>query len=109
MKSTQEILAIIRDQRKSQELSQEEFAEKLGLSQSAYAKVERGESSLDLNRFQKIIQLLKIPLENLMNSTSIEKRYNFKHLLELSKDSSEYKEILIQQLEEEIQKIKEGK
>lgn len=109
MKTTKQILEIIRNARRTQHLSQELFAEELGLSQSSYAKIERGESSLDLNRFQRIIQLLNIPIENLMNTNSEEKRNNFKHLLELSKELLEYKEIRIQQLEEEIQLIKEGK
>lgn len=47
--------------------SQEEFAEKLNLSSNGYAKIERGERSMNLERLQQIANALNIELLQLLD------------------------------------------
>lgn len=49
----------IRQIRIQKELSQEAIAHKLSMSQSAYAKVEKGITKLDMERFIKIAEILE--------------------------------------------------
>jgi len=56
--------------RTSEKLSQEDMAEKLGYSNNGYAKVERGESTPRKKRLKKISEILKIDLENLLDSNN---------------------------------------
>lgn len=46
--------------------SQEEMAEKLHLSTSGYAKIEKGERGLDLNKLEKIATVFGIELTDLL-------------------------------------------
>jgi transcriptional regulator with XRE-family HTH domain len=56
--------------RKQEGLAQEEMAEKLGYSNNGYAKVERGESIPRKKQLKKIAEILKIDLENLLDSNN---------------------------------------
>ncbi len=47
--------------------SQEEMAEKLSMSVSGYAKIERGGTDIPLSRLEQIAQMLGIELQNLFN------------------------------------------
>ena len=55
----------IRFLRKSKNYSQEEMAEKLCISQSAYARMERGESNSWANHIEKLSEIYEIKLEEL--------------------------------------------
>jgi len=46
--------------------TQEAMAEKLGISQSAYAKIESGGQSLDLSMFLAIIEILETSVEGMI-------------------------------------------
>lgn len=52
--------------RKSKNMSQEEVADRLNISQSAYARMERGESSSWASHFNKICQVFEITPEELV-------------------------------------------
>lgn len=47
--------------------SQEEVAEKAGVSRQAYAKWEKGETSPDIERCQKLAELYNITIDSLVN------------------------------------------
>jgi len=47
--------------------SQEEMAEKVGMSLNGYAKIERGETDVQISRLKKIAELFGIELTNLFN------------------------------------------
>ena len=49
--------------------SQEEVAEKIGISRQAYAKWEKGESVPDVERCQKLANLYGVTIDSLMNSS----------------------------------------
>ena len=47
--------------------SQEELADKLGLSVNGYAKIERGETDMNLSRQEQIAEALGVELTQLLN------------------------------------------
>lgn len=60
MKSKNAILKLLKNKRKMLSLSQEEFAERVNMSQSAYSKLESGMSSLTVTQLNKIFTELEI-------------------------------------------------
>lgn len=56
----------IREVRQRKGVSQEDMAGKLHLSQSGYAKLERGESKLDVERIVEISKVLEVDFFDLM-------------------------------------------
>lgn len=56
----------IRTMRKLNKLTQEEMAEKLEMSTGGYAKIERGNSKLNLERLEQIANVLNIDVSELM-------------------------------------------
>lgn len=61
----------IRALRMERRLREEDMAERLGISQSTYCRLERGESKLDLERMQKIAEVLEVTLEHLLSTGPI--------------------------------------
>lgn len=45
---------------------QEQMAEELGLSQSAYSRIERGQTDITVSQLRKISAILKVPLSALV-------------------------------------------
>lgn len=58
----------IRLLREAQELSQETVAEQLNMSVSGYAKIERGVTKLNFDKLQKIAQILKVDIVELISA-----------------------------------------
>lgn len=56
----------IRDFREDKNLTQAQVAERLGMSVTGYAKLERGESQIRVERLQQIAQILEVNVEELM-------------------------------------------
>lgn len=54
------------DLRKEQKLTQEQMAEKLGMSKNGYAKIERGESRITVEHLQQIAQVFNIDIAELI-------------------------------------------
>lgn len=48
-------------------LTQEEMAAKLGMSPTGYAKIERGETKLQIHRLEKIAEILEMELKDLVS------------------------------------------
>jgi len=48
-------------------LSQEEMAEKLGISANGYGKIERGETDVQWSRLEQIAEVLGITVKDLLN------------------------------------------
>ena len=57
----------IRLLRETNRWSQEEMAEKLGMSHNGYAKIERGETKLYLEKLNQIAQIFNIDLSDLIS------------------------------------------
>jgi len=66
----------IREFRKKKGLTQIDVADKICLSQSAYAKIENGHTALDINRLIKIAKLLEVPISDFLPNLKV-KSYNF--------------------------------
>lgn len=60
----------IRDFREDKHLTQADMAEKLGMSVTGYAKLERGESQIRVERLQQIAQILEVNIDELMTESS---------------------------------------
>jgi transcriptional regulator with XRE-family HTH domain len=91
--------------RQAKNLSQEEIADYLNISQSAYARMERGESTSWAIHFNKICDLFEIKPENLVTKNEEE----FKNC-EIESDSVEIVnqlfEKIIEQYEARIKELK---
>ena len=53
---------------KQKHWSQEEMAERMSMSLNGYAKIERGETKLHLDKLEQIAQILDIDIVELINS-----------------------------------------
>ncbi|MFB6348696.1 helix-turn-helix domain-containing protein [Moraxella marmotae] len=58
----------IRLMREAQNWTQEDLAEKLGMSVNSYAKLERGESRIYLGRLEKISEVFQVELSDLLSN-----------------------------------------
>ena len=58
----------IRKIREAKDWAQEQMAEKLNMSLNSYAKIERGEIKLYLNKLEQIAQILDIDIVELIQS-----------------------------------------
>lgn len=58
----------IRDYREECQWSQEQMAERLGMSKNGYAKVKRGEVTLNLERLEQIVQILGVGIVDLLQN-----------------------------------------
>lgn len=57
----------IRRIREAKDLTQEQMAEKLGVSQSAYGDIERGDNDPKLSKLQKIADIFEMQLSELVD------------------------------------------
>ncbi len=66
MKASDQLRQNIRDLREDKHFTQAMMAEKLGLSETGYAKIERGESKLGIDRIQQIANILEVNMAELI-------------------------------------------
>lgn len=67
MKTTEKI----RKQREDLDWTQEEMAEKLNLTANGYAKIERGETRLYLDRLEQIAQVFNVDITELLSDKEL--------------------------------------
>ena len=84
MKNAHENIRILRE---ANQWSQEEVAEKLAMSPSGYAKIERGEVKLYLDKLEQIANIFNVDVVDLLNS---DKRNIYLLISENSHSSSNY-------------------
>jgi transcriptional regulator with XRE-family HTH domain len=70
-KELRAIGAAIRRMRKDQGLSQEAFADEVGIDRSYMGGIERGEHNLALMNLLKISKALRLPLSQLINAARL--------------------------------------
>lgn len=97
----QDILEIIRQQRKIKDYSQEYVASQLNLSQSHYARIEKGKSELMFSVFVKLIEILD--LESIQVLTSIYKKPIYK-LNRSELNLLAFKNEIVEEFEKKIKK-----
>ena len=106
----------IRVMREINQWSQEEMAEKLAMSANGYAKIERGQSSLSIDKLKQIAQIFNIDMvdlianqdktfffsigDNNVNSHNLNSMDKFQLLLDA-------KDELLKQKDKEIEALKE--
>jgi transcriptional regulator with XRE-family HTH domain len=102
--------------RSSKGWTQEDIAEKLGISTHAYAKIERGETDVNFSRLQQIAEVMEIELPHLLglNEKNI---FNFTgdnntqfHHWQINSSSIEQTEkynLIIEQQKKEIDYLKQ--
>lgn len=61
----------IREIRENFDWSQEKMAEKLHMSANGYAKIERGETRLHLDKLQQIAQIFNVDMRDLLDDTGL--------------------------------------
>lgn len=61
----------IRKLRENQQLTQDDMAERLGISKNGYGKIERGQSELSLKRLKQIAEILGVDMAELMNNKDL--------------------------------------
>jgi len=102
------VVAKIVETRKEKGLSLENIASELGLSTSAYNKIERLETKLTLERLLQIQRILQAPLTNFLeisddkvyNQTNNDHATGFQGIENMYQESKEITEKLIRKLEE---------
>lgn len=113
----------IRELREKRNWTQEEIAEKLGLTRNGYAKIERGESTPSLERLDEIaklldsnlIELLQVQDKNVVLQTQNHQANYYQHYINSENLQNEidklkiiiaHKDEIIQQKNEYIQVLK---
>jgi len=61
----------IRQARQVKGLTQEQMAEQMNCTVSSYARIERGETKVKLEKLQRIAEIIEIDLQELINSNQI--------------------------------------
>ncbi len=106
--------------RKLRNLTQQTVADKLGISTQSYAKIERGETDVNLSRLQQIAQLMGIELsqlfcldeKNVFNFTASHFTQS-QNVNSLSTEQTEYKpelekaHLMVEQQQKEIDYLKQ--
>ena len=93
--------------RKQKGLSQEQVAEYLSLSQSAYARMENGESHSWANHIDKICEVFEIEIEELFKQDNIVINHNQQGGGGYVQVVNQLSEKLIEQYEDRIKELKE--
>lgn len=106
----------IRQLRELHEFSQEEMAEKAKMSPSGYAKIERGETRLTLERLEQFADIFNVDISKLIQSDSFYYQVHTNNTNSHNHHSSEeveklkltlaHKEEIISKLEEQIQDLR---
>lgn len=111
----------IRELRENQNWTQEEMAEKLGMSKNGYAKIERGESDVTLSRLEQIANIFNINISDIIKTNdknlavvigdgdnNVQNNYNsYQSDIEKLELIIQHKDVLLQQKENEIQALKQ--
>lgn len=91
--------------RQSKNMSQEEIADYLNISQSAYARMERGASTSWATHFNKICDIFEIKPESLVSINEEESR-NYEKESDSAEIVNQLSEKIIEQYEARIKELK---
>lgn len=108
----------VRKLRKDNHLTQEKMAEELHLTPSSYAKIERGETKISIERLQQIANIFNVDIKELLNDDNgivnlvivgdNSEQYhigNCNQNHELIKQELNYKDLIIQEKDEKIKSL----
>lgn len=114
----------IKSIRELKNYTQEYIADQLGITQAGYSKIEKGKTSLSLEKLQQLALILELPLENIIHFES--QRYfdqdisiakgptvnsdkNFELVIRLYEDKIALLEKLLGKTDQELQFYKENR
>lgn len=108
---TEELALTLKELRAQRGLSQRDVAEKIGISQGKYFRIENNEAKLEEKEINAISKLMKVPIRILLNYGNYKQKLSFGHLQEetlqliLAPENADYLEealinIKIKELEE---------
>lgn len=97
----------LKDLRKSKGMTQEQGADYLSISQSSYARIENGESQSWVNYLDKICELFKIEIEDLLKKDKVIINNNQQGGVGYAETINNLSEKLVEQYEERIKELKE--
>lgn len=110
---SKELASALKELRAQRRLSQRDVAEKIGVSQGKYFRVENDEAKLEEKEINAISRLLKVPIRILLNYREYKQNLSFGHLQEdtleliLDPENAEYlEEALINMRINELEKKK---
>ncbi|MBT3647132.1 MAG: helix-turn-helix transcriptional regulator [Flavobacteriales bacterium] len=97
----------IRMLRISKDWSQQFMADRLGMSQANYARLESGKVKLDMSRLEEILNILEIPLDTVLNprKTVLEEsvlNLTNEYILKLRSEKEDLLRIRVEKLEDEV-------
>ncbi len=99
----------IRKHRERLDYSQEFMANELGISQPAYAKIEKGSTKINIERLVDIAKILNIEPQDLLEAdktiNQINNDYAYGFVENLYQDNKETTQKLLQQLENENKRL----
>lgn len=105
----------IKTRREQLNYSQEYVADRIGISQPAYVKIEKGNTKLDFERLLKIAAILELDINELLNNNNVidplenKKTYSNKALIEnLFEENQKSKELLLERLLQQISDLKDN-
>jgi transcriptional regulator with XRE-family HTH domain len=110
-----EVFDNIKKFRDLRSITRESMASELGMSLSGYSKLERGEVDITLSKVQRIAQILKVSLEQLLNfdASQIFNVSNNQQVQGLGSQAEvinfygdDYKEKYIKLLEKEVERLR---
>ena len=111
---TNNVAEKIKRLRKSKGFSQDDMAERLHISQSAYARIETGESHSWATHIEKLSEILEIKPEDFLtdetnnfNSLDQLEGFAFQNVGTITTINSFLSEKLVEQYEERIEELKE--
>lgn len=99
----------IRELREGRQWTQEQMAEKLGISRNGYAKIERGESTPNLERLDEIAEIFGVKVVELLklnNKPVIVQTQNYEANYYQHYQNNEQLQQDIQTLQNDIEKLK---
>ncbi len=91
----------------SKDWSQQFMADRLGMSQANYARLESGKVKLDMSRLEEILNILEIPLDTVLNprKTVLEEsvlNLTNEYILKLRSEKEDLLRIRVEKLEDEV-------
>lgn len=109
------VIKKIKEFRAEKGYSHEYMAHQLNMSQPAYSKIEKNETSLSVDKLYKIAEILETPVEkfleinpsNIYHQTNNDNAIAHQEVENLHQNNKELQEKLIQTLETEITFLKE--
>jgi transcriptional regulator with XRE-family HTH domain len=97
----------IRKIRENQDFSQSNMAEELGIEPGTYAKIERGETDVQITRLFAIAKILKVSITDFFyDRKDLSLEDPLKHYGFATKQDIEQLALLIQKLHNEVEKLK---